>query len=80
MPFFYFSFNIIVFYTNLKLRTPRTQNFYYRNILSGSRDIRKRRKNRKILRLRFCEKFAVLKSSKSKTIGSYKDSLVLFFA
>ena len=57
MQFFYSSSNIIVFYIILKLRTPRTQNFLkYRNILSDSRNIRKRRKNKKILKLRFFDK------------------------
>ena len=52
------------FYIILKLRTPRTQNFLkYRNILSGSRDIREK-KNQKFLKLRFFWKnLAVLKSS-----------------
>ena len=44
MLFSYFSFNIIVFYIILKLRPLQTQNLLkYRNILSGFRDIRKRK-------------------------------------
>ena len=47
--FFYFSFNIIVYYVILKLITLRTQIFQnFWNILSGSWDIRKE-KNQKIL-------------------------------
>ena len=50
------------FNTNFKLRTPQTQNFLnYRNILSGSRDIRKRKKSRKILKLRFLKKIGRFK-------------------
>ena len=46
-------FICIVFYIILKLRPPRTQKFLN---MSGSRDIWKRRKNRKILRSGFFEK------------------------
>ena len=56
MQFFSFLSNIIGFYIILKLRTPRTQNFLkYRNIFSGSRDIRKRKKSNISLKLRFFE-------------------------
>ena len=51
MYFFYFLSNSIVFNIILKLRPSRTQNFLkYRNILGGSRDIRKRkiRKNSEV--------------------------------
>ena len=50
MPFFYFSSNINVFYIILKLITPQTQNFLnFKNILSGSRNIRKIKKIEKFL-------------------------------
>ena len=48
--FFYFSFNIIVYYVILKLITLRTQIFQnFWNILSGSLDIRKIKKIKKFL-------------------------------
>ena len=51
--FLHSSFNIIMFYIIVRLISPQKQNFFnYRNILSGSREIRKR-KNRKILKIRF---------------------------
>ena len=64
---FYFSSNINVSYI-IKFGTLPTQNLNLWNVSSGSRDIRKRKKNRKILKLRFFEKLAVLKSSKSKSL------------
>ena len=68
MLFLFFIQNYCLFYIILMLRPLQTQNFLnYRNILSGLRDIRKRKK-RKILMLRFLKKFRILKSAKSKTL------------
>ena len=59
---FYFSFNIIVPNIILKLWPPWTQNFLnFINILSGSRDIRKRKK-KKNSEDQIYEKLAILKS------------------
>ena len=66
--FIFYSIGIIVFCIILKLRQLQTQNFLtFRNILSGSRDIQKRKKE-KILSSDFLKKILVLKSSKSKTL------------
>ena len=78
MPFFNFSFNTYYcFLHHFKAygRPLKTQDFLnYRNILSSCRDIRKRKKEKflnkifeKVLKVKHCE------------IGSFKDSLILWF-
>ena len=61
MLFSYFLFNFIVLYIILKLRPQQTQNFLNVEISWVVPEILKKKKNRKILKLRFFEKIGRFK-------------------
>ena len=84
IPFFFIFHLILLFLHHFKAYTTTNSELFelYKYLEWLPRHSTKKT-NRKILKLRFLKKMAILKSSKSsKTllkIGSFKDSLVLFF-